>query len=581
MMTNPYTTSTQDSPAYKQLLSGRTDDLAQILDHIALGHSVALFGERRIGKTSLLFLLRDIINGHIDQYTSNLIDLTLKNAINELKAKVSPNCTAVYVSLQNVSQPEQAVFANELHQAFCNEGLLHVSLGQDHLLSAQLVSTPPNTTTIMSVFRTLNITPGGRRFVILIDEMEGLQDFVDGKQIARNLRSIIQSSPRICMILAGAEEWHNQIKDKTSPLVRNVHTFYLKAPSHFPVEAYLVEGLLREHLPPSYENSDMIHTIMIWTASKACYVQATCGSIVELYTGKGQIPADWKSTVEDAVFEKTRPILRDFYIGNNLDPLTKNILALLANKPGLIVKQIAVHLGYSVKVISDKMSDLVSLDKVIKQGAEYRIVGTLIEAWGKHNQDIPTVQSSWSQRLKWIAAAVFIIAALLVYSYTHPNVQTFSFTVPDGIVSIQMPSSLEQDEAGTALVSVQNTSAHTITAIHVFLSSSTIDYQQGGTNELTVQGLASGEKKFMKPTYTVNTVGNSGSLTSQVLIIENTLTLTRTVTRTFSLPTRLIPLQKYWLPVSSLLAVLGVFINAKDLRQLLAGLFTLLQRRDT
>jgi len=577
-MTNPYTTSTQDSPEYKQLLSGRTDDLAQILGHIALGHSIALFGERRIGKTSLLFLLRDIINGHIDQYTSNLIDLTLKKAIDALKAKVPSNCTAVYVSLQNVSQPEQAVFANELHQAFCDEGLLHTSLGQNHLLSAQQISTPPHTTTILSVFRTLYTSPGGKRFVILFDEMEGLQDFADSKQIARNLRSIIQSSPRICMILAGAEEWHDQIKDKTSPLVRNVHTFYLKAPARFPVETYLVKELLSEHLPPSYKSNDMIRTIITWTESKACYVQAICGSLVEQYGGKKQIPADWKSVVEDAVFEKTRPILRDFYTGNNLDPLTKNILALLANKPGLTVKQIAIHLGYSVKVISSKMCDLVSLDKVSKQGTVYRIVGTLIEAWGKHNQDIPAIKSSLSQWLKWSAAAVFIIAAFLVYSYTHPNTQTFSFAVPDGIVSIQMPSSLEQDEAGTALVSVQNTSAHTITSIQVFLSSSTIDYQQGGTNELAAQGIAPGEKKFMMPTYAVNAADNTGSLTSQVLVAVNTPS--QTVMRTFSLPKRPIPLQKYWLPVSSLLAALGVFINAKDLWQLLASLLTLLQRKD-
>src|SRR6266702_2577565 len=87
MMTNPYTTSTQDSPEYKQLLSGRTDDLAQILGHIALGHSIALFGERRIGKTSLLFLLRDIINGQIEHYRSHMIDDSLKNAVETLKAK--------------------------------------------------------------------------------------------------------------------------------------------------------------------------------------------------------------------------------------------------------------------------------------------------------------------------------------------------------------------------------------------------------------------------------------------------------------------------------------------------------------
>jgi len=48
-----YTISTVDSLEYKRLICGRTDDITKLLGHISAGHSVALFGERRIGKTSL------------------------------------------------------------------------------------------------------------------------------------------------------------------------------------------------------------------------------------------------------------------------------------------------------------------------------------------------------------------------------------------------------------------------------------------------------------------------------------------------------------------------------------------------
>ncbi len=580
-MKNPYTTSTHDSLAYKQMLSGRTDDLAKILDHIALNQSIALFGERRIGKTSLLFLIRDILNDQIHDYANSLIDLTLKNAMNGLKAKVPSHCTAIYMSLQNISRSEPAALADELHQALCDKGIFHTPLIGTNTLSPQPLSTSEEST-ITNVFRALYAIPGDRLYVILLDEMEGLKDFADGKQIARNLRSVIQAYPRICMVLAGAEEWHSQIKDKTSPLVHNVHTYYLKAPARFPIETYLVKELLQGHLPPTYESSDMVRTIMLWTESKAFYVQAICGSIVEKYSEKGLVPDDWKKEVVESVFESTRPTLRDFYVGNNLDALTKNILILLANKPGLTTNQVAVPLASSKKTIGDKISDLVSLNKVSKQGAEYHVVGTLIETWGRENLEIPITNSTWSQRPKWIVALVFILSYPLTYFYTHPDMQMFSFTISGAVISIQEPSSLEQNESGKVLVSVRNTSTQSSISVHVFLNSSTIEYQLDGTNQLTFQSLAPGERKSVEATYRVNNTGNNilmtlnRQLTTQMFITQDKNFLP--ITRTFSISQRPLPLQQYWLLISSLLTFCGLWINAKDLQQLLVGLLSFLQK---
>jgi len=577
-MSNPYTTSTVDSPAYKQLITGRTDDVVTFLDHIAQGHSIALFGERRIGKSSLLFLIRDIITGQVEHYRTNLVDLTLKSALDTLKASVPSQSKAIHLNLQNVSKWEQEALARMIHTALCDQGLLPAqwSGGNQLLLPAAPSAIPA---TIPEVFQALQATPGNGRIVILFDEMESLQDFPDGEQIARNLRSTIESCPRICMVFAGAEGWYNRIKEKTSPLVHNVHTYYLKAPSRFPVETYLVKDLLSPSLPPLYESSNMIRTVMIWTQSKAFYVQAVCETIVERYGGRGQVPDNWQEEVKESVFESRGPVLRDFYAGHNLDALTKSILALLANSPGLTVKQIAQQLGYPAKVIGERVSDLVSLDKVSKQGAEYRIVGTLIEAWGKQNLEKPSVKSPWPQRIRWAAAIMLIALAVGVYIYTHPGLQTFVFLMPGGTVTIQMPASLEQGETGNAVVSVQNTSAQKAAAVHIFLSSPGIDYQLGGTNQLTFDGLAAGEKRTVQPTYTVGGIDAppSGTLTSQVLITQEHAAIT--VSRTFTLTRRVLPLRQVWIPVSSLLAALGAFINGKDLWQLLAGLISFLQGR--
>ena len=514
---------------------------------------------------ALLFLIRDIITGQIDQYRGNLIDLNLKSAIDALKATVSSPSKAIHLNLQHVSRWEQETLARMIFMALCDQGLIPAQrLGGNQLLLPSPSSAIP--ATIPEVFQALQAAPGNGRFVILFDEMECLQDFSDGEQIARNLRSAIESCPRICMVFAGAEGWYRQIKEKTSPLVHNVHAYYLKAPSRFPVETYLVKDLLIPSLPPQYESNDMIRTVMGWTQSKAFYVQAVCETIIEQYGGKGQVPDNWQEKVKESVFESRGPVLRDFYTGHNLDTLTKNILALLANRLGLTVRQVAERLGYPVKVIGEKMSDLVSLAKVSKQGTEeYYIAGTLIEAWGKQHLELPSMKSRWPQRIRWAAAFVLVALAVGVYIYTHPGLQTMVFPVPGGTVTIQMPASLEQGESGNAGVSVQNTSAQKEATIHIFLSSPDIDYQLSGTNQLTFDEIIPGEKRTVQPTYLVSGEDTplSSRLTVQVLITQDHPATT--VSRDFTTTRRILPLRQIWIPASSLLATLGVFINGKDL----------------
>jgi hypothetical protein len=579
-MTNLYTTSTTDSSAFKKMLCGRVDDLCKVVEYIAVGKSIALFGEQRIGKTSFLFLFRDILNGHINQYADNLIDVTLKQSLAELRAKLPSDCKVIYISLQNLSLSDATVFAKELFRALYDEGLLHSPPEKVNFISMQPAS-PPEEATITDVLRQLHESLGERRCVILFDEMEVLLTFANSRQIAWNFRSAIHSYPNICMVFAGTEEWHNQIKDKTSPLANNVFPFFLKNPSQFPVETYLVKGLLEQSFPPSSAIANMTQTIMLWTECKIIYVQAICSSIMEKYSATGQIPGNWQAEIEEKVFEDMRPILRNFYMGSNLDPLTKSIIALLANKPNLTVKGIARKLGYSTKVINDKMSDLVSLAKVSQHGKKYRLVGKIIETWGKRNLDTPSIKPSWPGPLKWGAALIFFSLAFFAYFYTHPGTQTFSYTVPDAIISVQVPESLEQGETGTAQVTVQNTNPQTSTTIHVFLRSSTISYQLSGTDQLTFQELAPGETKFVEPTYTVDNAGSFAStpLITQVIITEGNST-SQTI-HTFAVSERFLPFQKFWLPISLLLGAFGTFIKSKDIWQLLVNLFGFLQGRGT
>ena len=77
MITNPYSTSTVDDESYKYLVCGRSKEIEELIKYLSKGRSIALYGERRIGKSSLLYLLKDILNGSINSYLADLIDLDL------------------------------------------------------------------------------------------------------------------------------------------------------------------------------------------------------------------------------------------------------------------------------------------------------------------------------------------------------------------------------------------------------------------------------------------------------------------------------------------------------------------------
>src|SRR6266849_2461320 len=83
---NIYSISATPDSTYLPLVCGRTKDLQELLKYIAANHSVALFGERRIGKTSLLYLLEYIINVRvcIEEDEVILRDSQLKDALADL-----------------------------------------------------------------------------------------------------------------------------------------------------------------------------------------------------------------------------------------------------------------------------------------------------------------------------------------------------------------------------------------------------------------------------------------------------------------------------------------------------------------
>lgn len=568
-----YTTTTVDSPEYKRLICGRTDDITKLLSDLNKGDSVALFGERRIGKTSLLYLLRDIINENISTYQAELIDADLKNAINNLQAR-SSDSIAVYVNLQELEQLNLEAFLRLIYRKLNN----NISINS-LVSSISFSGNTPLTETFQQI--NINCASANKTIVVLIDEIENLleneENFTDGKQIFNNLKSVIQSCPRIRFTFAGAEEWHKQIKYKTSPVASNTTTFYLKLPSRYAVENYLIKHVLSGYIPNSPRNDleTAIKLILDLTNAKPLYVQAVGQTVIEIYQRNQQFNPELEQEIIREVEESLEGTLDYFYENDNLDIVSQKTLILLANNPGLSVKHIASKLGYSVKEIYDAISDLESLDQVIKEGSEYYIVGKLIENWGKKTKNVQTI-NPWIKRSKWTSVGILLLLIPAGYIYTHPDSVTSYCNFTNGLVNIELPKSIELDENGEVTIGIENTSSEEIKVLSLTFKSKDIKYQhlkkQETTNLLEFNDIDPNIVKSKKINFTSASEISDTIFRSQIIIQTDTLPNNKPCS--FDIARRRLPIKKYWWIIDPVILLVSGFIARKELLPILLSIIS-------
>jgi AAA domain/Winged helix-turn-helix DNA-binding len=550
-----YTTSTVDHPSYKKLVCGRANELEKLVTHIAQGKSIAVFGEKRIGKTSLLYLLRDIINREINIYQEELLDLHLRNSIPFLQNRVI-NGKAIYLSLQSLTTIEVKTFISLLRQNIKSSDSLSLS---DPLAGESLSDL------LNELNRTINVDG---RLIILIDEVEVLLEMPENRQFFRNLRSSIQAHSRICFVLSGAELWHKQIKEKTIDLVNNVELLPIKRAELYAVEKFLVRQPIQPFISTPKDCEEVIQSIIDLTKCKPLYVQEICDTVTTIIIQNGNLPRKWRTSVTQQVQESLGPALDNFYSDPNLDQVSKQILALLANKPKLTARQIARKLGYSLKSTRDKLTDLETLDKVYKYsnqnilfaiifGKRYRVTGAIIEDWGKKNQELPTLKKPWVIYAKWITALFFLSIALVVYIYTHPSATTYSCTFPNGTIYIAMPSSLEASESGKVQIATLNQGSE-IASLIITLNSDGIEYQKDASNRVKIEKIATSEKRISELNFNVRAARLDEKIVSQVLVQREGEKAVSSCSN-LEITMRSFPIKNNWILISSLLVALSGF----------------------
>lgn len=521
---NPYTTTTVDSPACKQLVCGRTRDIARMLRLLQEGKSVVLFGERRIGKSLTLYLVRDIIDGSIELYQVGLWDRNLVEWLNHRRvggaSRLQTPSECYYISLHNLQERSYSGVLQCLQQIF-------PQIGEDSNAS------------IVALCQSINAQARGRS-VLLIDEVDDLLDssFESSELVFRQFRSAIQSCPNISFVFAGADHWVRAIKDGTSPLSGNCSQLFLSIPDHESLRYHLLYRPLGAYIPSASEREEVCSKIINYTGGKPFYCQALA---YEIANG---------SSFEDALHRvqiDKKPEIERFFC----DPPEPGpgVLRLLAHKSKVTVEAIARSLNKSKQEVSSALDDLRSLGKIRSEGKRHSLNGKIFQIWGKANLEDP-VKSTWPQRLRWLAALVFLAAAFATYAYAHPFNRVLEDAAADSSIALEMPGIVERGETGTAHLYVLAGSSTITRSVHPI----------NGPGKLWAPEGNAWEFPRLDPGQMSEKQSAQYEISSEVRgkAVPLRLSLETGDIVEYSIPLRPVPLKAYWALVSGFAATLAV-----------------------
>ena len=568
---NPYIFQTHDASPNKELFCGRTQDLEKIIKCLRRNESIALFGERRIGKTLVLYILRDLINDTVpSQRPYQLIDAELGTQWDKLCSQFSESC-AIFIDPQDFpagSKQASELFQDEIQEACVASGLHIPTKGKKKHSS------------LVELFKNIAMQLGKRseRLIVLVDEVENLKYFEDSQQVFNNLRSIIQAhSDRISFVFAGAEHWHQDVKYGNSPLANNLWQCYLKSPDSRAIRQFLIVKPLSKVLGDKTADR-LSHDIIEITGGKPWFVQIICYFLWQRRGEVGDRAFDriWQTFLRDEVKRQTvKQHLKVFY--DQADSSTKQILEVLAVTQPLSVKQLARRSSIPEGEVSAILDDLEELGRVQPQkgllrigGKRYRFSDEITRVyWQERAKGIPK-RLPWNKVLrnviKWGVVGVLLIVALFLILYAYPRLGHHSVELPECAAEVWYPLSVEDTEEGNIRVVASNSekpSAAPLT-VTVSLSSAFVDYNCEGSNMLQFIQLKPGEKRPRELRYLVHPSVPVSEITTELTLAS----ADASKKSSFEMQRRL-PIKRHLIHFEALIVALAGLIARKEIVQLI------------
>jgi len=245
-----------------RLFFGRDAEYAKIKKYLSENKSIALIGERKIGKTSLLWYLKRVL--------------------------VNDGFVPIYIDLQGILPRTNATFLRTLLDEIKKELLkfdkaniisadlqkISLEINRDESVSELFRRILNSYESCLKRLREKNVHV--KSFVMMIDEIELLKEF-NGGGLFPFLRSIIEERDYVVFVVAGHDVLLNITKDESSPFFNMFKNIQLKGISedgakkliHDPVAHYGVT-----------HDEQSVERILKLTGRNPYYIQVICGDFL-------------------------------------------------------------------------------------------------------------------------------------------------------------------------------------------------------------------------------------------------------------------------------------------------------------
>ncbi len=219
---------------FKEVIAGTTK---------IAGHCFIVTGERRVGKTSFVYALKE---------------------------KLDDGIRHAFVDIQGLTGRSTASLFHELSTSLCDAAGIELNLALGDFKENPFDA-------FADVLKGLERAPGDTRILLILDEFELLQDQVDKKiwpeEVLHVIRGIIQHRKRIIVMFCGTYRLHRLKSDQWGILFGIAHTIKMDA-----LTKTDAEQLIR--LCNIDISTGAIERILAFTGSHPYYLQIVCSTMI-------------------------------------------------------------------------------------------------------------------------------------------------------------------------------------------------------------------------------------------------------------------------------------------------------------
>ncbi len=515
----------------KKTFTGRSEIINSIFNSILDNRSVAIFGERQIGKTLLLLFIKDMLNDSIN--VSELIDRNIVNNIENWKESLQ-SYRAIYMDFMVINSEDDLInsLTDELDK-----------------LQIKFDKRPENISELFNDL-TKNID-GSNKIIFLFDEMEKLYDVPNNSNIVTTFKKVSNNYSNILFIHSGSFEWEKKANSKEW---NHLKFFFLGGIDENDAINYLIKPLLNKF---EISNGGLNNKILEWSGSKPLLIQEICKHLFQ----KEQL-----NRYEELETELLDNVNIEKYIipsiFEDVPDESKPILKFLCHKPNSSQKEIIINLKIKKQIIIEKLNihNQYRFHTIKKIKNKYCLNGTLIEKFGKKrfdiNEHIEKGNHKFKKIFRWIAMVGLFTIAVMTYLYSHPSKIEKQLIFQNYNVILKTPFNVESNEADTLRFYIQNTSKKNTDSLKLKFHSNYIKFSKNESNIICFKNLIQGETKDCYINYQVFCKTPDTIISQLTILPQNEI-------NSFFILTRKLPFKRYNGFIMSLLSILGLLIPGK------------------